>query len=167
MDVLYSRLLISLSLPVTMTILVPVVILWSSASSTLQPSKIVLPIGITLILIGLFILIQTIKAFVSIGRGTLAPWDSPEKLVVSGMYCYVRNPMISGVVIIILGESLVFSSKSIFDWCAIFFVFNMLYFVFIEEPQLTKKFGNKYVQYKKNVPRWIPRFFPWKPESNH
>ncbi len=118
-------------------------------------------LGMLLIFLGLIFLIYTNKSFLKIGRGTLAPWDPPKKLVVEGAYRYVRNPMISSVLMIVLGESLIFSSIELFLLFMLFFIVNHIYFVYSEEPGLIKRFGNDYVEYKKNVPRWIPRLKPW------
>jgi protein-S-isoprenylcysteine O-methyltransferase Ste14 len=118
-----------------------------------------------LIFLGLIFLIYTNKSFLEIGRGTLAPWDPPKKLVVEGAYRYVRNPMISSVLMIVLGESLIFSSIELFLLFILFFIVNHIYFVYSEEPGLIRRFGNDYIEYKQNVPRWIPRLKPWEPNG--
>jgi protein-S-isoprenylcysteine O-methyltransferase Ste14 len=100
--------------------------------------------------------------FIRFGRGTIAPWNPTRKLVVSGLYLHVRNPMIIGVLTALLGESLIFHSVQIFTWLIAFFIINNIYFVLSEEPGLTKRFGEEYLEYKRNVPRWIPRLRPWK-----
>jgi protein-S-isoprenylcysteine O-methyltransferase Ste14 len=107
----------------------------------------------------------TISTFIKIGKGTLAPWSPPEKLIVGGMYGYVRNPMIMGVLTVLTGESIAILSFNIFIWTVIFFIINNILFVLYEEPNLEKRFGNEYREYKNNVPRWIPRLKPFKPES--
>lgn len=165
MTISWTRLLSSLSLPITMTILVPAGILWTSSGTdrVLPPSQMLWVLGSLLILLGLIILVLTVKDFVFIGKGTLAPWDPPRQLVVTGMYRYVRNPMISGVMMIIAGEVFLFDSRGIFYWLIFFFIFNTLYFIFKEEPGLIRRFGKDYSEYKANVPRWIPRPSPWEP----
>jgi protein-S-isoprenylcysteine O-methyltransferase Ste14 len=167
MTVSRTRLLASLSLPLTMAGLVPSAILWkeSAAGLPLQPSLFVLTVGCLLLLTGLLILVLTVKEFVTVGKGTLAPWDPPQELVVTGMYRYMRNPMISGVLMIIAGEALTFVSRGILYWLILFFAFNTVYFIFSEERRLAGRFGPKYLDYMKNVPRWIPRLSPWKPDS--
>lgn len=60
--------------------------------------------------IGLVIMISTIFQFAENGKGTLAPWNPPQKLVVNGLYRYTRNPMISGVVFILFGEVIILGS---------------------------------------------------------
>ncbi|MHA1984074.1 MAG: methyltransferase family protein [Candidatus Hodarchaeales archaeon] len=118
--------------------------------------------GLALILIGLFILYQTNFLFAKIGEGTLAPWSPPKNLVIEGIYQYVRNPMLTSFLLIILGETILLSSVILFLWLLFLFVVVHLYFVFLEEPELFKRFGDNYTVYKKNVPRWIPRLKPWR-----
>ena len=93
-----------------------------------------------------------------IGRGTLAPWDPTRQLVAAGPYRHVRNPMISAVLAVLIGEALVFASASLGLYAAIFFAINWLYFVLHEEPGLERRFGESYRRYKRAVPRWLPRF---------
>jgi protein-S-isoprenylcysteine O-methyltransferase Ste14 len=69
--------------------------------------------------------------------------------------------MIASVIIILLGESIAFGSTWIFIWFLLFFGINHIYFINSEEPALKKRFGEGYIIYKKNVPRWIPRLRPW------
>jgi protein-S-isoprenylcysteine O-methyltransferase Ste14 len=121
--------------------------------------------GCCIIAAGLFLLGLTIRLFIVIGRGTLAPWSPTRKLVIAGPYRYVRNPMITGVVIALLGESVLFGSLWVFAWCVFFFAGNHVYFIFSEEPGLLKRFGDDFLNYKRNVPRWIPRLTPWSDDS--
>jgi protein-S-isoprenylcysteine O-methyltransferase Ste14 len=91
------------------------------------------------------------------GKGTLAPWNPTQNLVIEGPYKYVRNPMISGVFFILISEALFFSSANILLWAVLFFLINTVYFILKEEPDLEKRFGDAYRQYKKDVPRWLPK----------
>ena len=72
--------------------------------------------------------------------------------------------MIIGVLIVLIGESIVLMSLNILIWAVIFFIINNLYFLIYEERDLMRKFGEVYQNYKKNVPRWIPRLTPYNPE---
>jgi protein-S-isoprenylcysteine O-methyltransferase Ste14 len=105
-----------------------------------------------------------------IGKGTIMPWDPSRKLVTGSLYGYVRNPMILSLIVIEVGEAVMFDCY----WLALlalgFYLINMVYFRISEEPGLEKRFGKEYIEYKKNVPRWIPRLKPWNPGqtgSNH
>ncbi|HEX8990936.1 MAG TPA: isoprenylcysteine carboxylmethyltransferase family protein [Anaerolineales bacterium] len=155
------RHLSSLLLPITILIVVP----WLLDPHPKPASPVQLVIGLVIIGLGLYIMARTILGFFEIGRGTLAPWDPPQNLVIAGMYAYVRNPMILGVITVVVGEALAVSSLPILGFAIFAFALNTVYFMFSEEPGLEKRFGEKYREYKRNVPRWIPRLTPWKPQS--
>jgi protein-S-isoprenylcysteine O-methyltransferase Ste14 len=127
----------------------------------------VLPIllGIVLIAFGLLLMYRTISLFASAGEGTLAPWDPTQRLVVRGPYRHVRNPMISGVLSILLGEAALLGSIPLLAWFAAFFAANAIYMPLVEERALERRFGDDYATYKRNVPRWIPRRRPWTPAA--
>jgi len=156
----------SFILPFTALFIIPAAILWATGFRIgwglgLPWDAVIVLAGSVLMGNGLYYLSITIWLFINIGRGTLAPWSPTKKLVVIGPYCHVRNPMISGVLMTLLGESIVVGSVGIFIWFLLFFMINHIYFVFSEEPGLTKRFGQEYLAYKENVPRWIPRLRPW------
>ena len=149
-------------------LVIPGIILWRDGFDTLglwrsvPSSKLILPIiGAICICLGLVLMIATIRLFVTIGKGTLAPWEPPQRLVVRGVYRHVRNPMISGVLFVLLGESVLTATMPLFRWFLIFVVINAIYIPLLEEPMLVNRFGDDYVTYKRNVPRWLPRLTPW------
>ena len=115
---------------------------------------------------GLGLAVWTVKLFMIFGEGTPAPWDPPQRLVIRGPYRHVRNPMITGVLFMLLAESMLFQSWPIAVWMGVFFLGNAIYFPLIEEKDLEKRFGDAYRQYRANVPRWIPRLRPWHPHSD-
>ena len=125
-------------------------------------TRFVLPVlGTISICIGLVLMLATIRLFVMVGKGTLAPWNPTQKLVVQGVYQHVRNPMISGVMFILLGEAVVAASLPLLIWFAVFVVVNAVYIPLAEEPGLVKRFGDDYLAFKQNVPRWVPRIRGW------
>ena len=157
----------ALVLPFTVAGVIPVAILLLT-SATSQGWSLVSPYvyiiivaGVIVIASGLSLLAYTIKLFFVIGKGTLAPWAPAKRLVVAGPYRYVRNPMILGVLMVISGEAILFGSLWLAGYLALGFVVNHFYFIYSEEPGLVKRFGKEYLDYKKNVPRWIPRIKPW------
>ncbi len=167
----------SFMLPITVTIVFPLLLLYFTGTSDLwfkwpltfdiiSVSEVlrVLLSGFFL-LFGLDLLGHTVRKFAREGEGTLSPLHPTKNLVVTGIYCHVRNPMIIGVLCIVLGESLVLPSFSVFLLCFFFFIGNHFYFIYSEEPGLVSRFGNAYLEYKKNVPRWIPRRTPWIPNA--
>jgi protein-S-isoprenylcysteine O-methyltransferase Ste14 len=152
----------SFILPITVLVIVPV---WIEKDWTVSINFFLFA-GSTLGLIGLIIMIICISSFIRIGRGTLAPWSPTKKLVVSGLYRYVRNPMILGVWIVLLGEALALKSQNILIWAVSFFIINTIYFIVYEEPDLEDRFGNEYRDYKKHVFRWLPRLRPYEQYQN-
>jgi protein-S-isoprenylcysteine O-methyltransferase Ste14 len=158
----------SLVLPFTVLLVVPALLLWSSEGFRigwglgLPYDAFIVCIGFIIIVAGLYLLTATIILFRNIGKGTLAPWAPPTKLVVIGPYRYVRNPMITGVLIVLVGEAVLFGSVALSVCFILFFIINHIYFMLSEEPGLVKRFGDEYIRYMKNVPRWIPRLSPWK-----
>jgi len=91
------------------------------------------------------------------GKGPFAEFDPPTELVTSGPYHYVRNPISSCVLVLILGEAIAFSSTGVFMMVFVSMAIAQMQAVAIEEPLLLKRFGEKYAEYKSRVPRWIPR----------
>jgi protein-S-isoprenylcysteine O-methyltransferase Ste14 len=156
-----------LLLPGMVTVVVPALILSSTGSINIgwswssplnfAPSI----IGLIFIGLGLFLMVQTIALFMTVGKGTIAPWDQTENLVVQGIYRYVRNPMISGVFCILLGEAILFGSLPLFYWFIFALLLNLVYIPLMEEPGMEQRFGESYRRYKQHVPRWIPRLHAW------
>jgi protein-S-isoprenylcysteine O-methyltransferase Ste14 len=84
-----------------------------------------------------------------------------ERLVVSGLYRYVRNPMYIGVITALGGEALLFHSRHLLGYALIVFAIMYLFVCLYEEPRLTRTHGAVYLAYRSNVPRWLPRLSPW------
>jgi protein-S-isoprenylcysteine O-methyltransferase Ste14 len=141
-------------LPGTVTIVVPALILWLWGSDVRPVTAVP---GALLVAAGLFLVVWTIRLFVVVGRGTLAPWDPTAALVARGPYRYVRNPMITGVATILAGQAVFFRSWGIAIELVVFVLVNALYFPFVEEPGLRRRFGTEYEEYCARVPRWLPR----------
>jgi protein-S-isoprenylcysteine O-methyltransferase Ste14 len=119
--------------------------------------------GAVLIACGFSMWLWTVRLLARIGRGTLASWDATTRLVVAGPYRYLRNPMITAVATLLVGEAVFFGSLWILLWAALFVVINFAYFLLAEEPGLERRFGEEYRAYKRSVPRWVPRRTPWEP----
>jgi protein-S-isoprenylcysteine O-methyltransferase Ste14 len=156
-----------LILPGTVLVLVPALILWRTRGT--RPEADVsraddwrLGPAIMLGGIGLALAVWTCRLFVTKGEGTPAPWDPPQKLVVRGPYRHVRNPMIVGVLFLLGAQAVLFTSWALAGWLLVFFLANALYLPLIEEKGLERRFGEQYLQYKANVPRWVPRIRPWR-----
>jgi len=117
-------------------------------------------VGLILIGAGSALLGMCILDFARRGRGTLSPVDPPRRLVVQGLYRYVRNPMYLSVTMIVLGESLLIRSRALVAYCAVWFLCANLFVIFYEEPALRRRFGASYDEYRREVGRWLPRRRP-------
>ncbi|HSC77259.1 MAG TPA: isoprenylcysteine carboxylmethyltransferase family protein [Candidatus Acidoferrales bacterium] len=112
---------------------------------------------------GAYIALSCVAAFAWRGLGTPAPFDPPRKLVVSGFYRYVRNPMYLGAALAIVGETALFGSVLAgLGYLAVLGVALAVFVIAYEEPALRAKFGAEYEEYCRHVPRFIPRLTPWK-----
>jgi protein-S-isoprenylcysteine O-methyltransferase Ste14 len=104
---------------------------------------------------GLIVMLACIKRFATEGEGTLSPADPTKQLVINGLYRRSRNPMYVGVVTILIGESVFFTSSMLGIYTLVVFIGFNLFIVFIEEPRLKRDFGEAYIMYCKNIRRWI------------
>jgi len=151
-----------LALPVNVLGVIPALLLWWSGRWRLsRPDELTLWLGLGLLALGLTLMTITIRQFAREGKGTLAPWDPTQRLVVNGVYRHVRNPMITGVLCNLAGEALLLRAPAIAAWFALFLLVNAIYLPFFEELGLAKRFGEDYRRYRAAVPRWIPRLRPW------
>ncbi len=157
----------SFLLPIGALIIIPWFLMWFTADITIGWSLpwsldfLILLIGMTILVTGILLTVNCIIMFANIGEGTLAPWAPTQKLDVVGIYRYMRNPMITGVLFGLLGESIILSNYAVLLWFLFFFVGNHIYFIKSEEPGLVARFGDEYEAYRDNVPRWLPRKTPW------
>jgi protein-S-isoprenylcysteine O-methyltransferase Ste14 len=148
-------------LPFTVTFIIPY-FLYNSKEDIIPHNLSLKGIGWMIAVAGSALFVYTVFLFKTIGHGTLAPWQPTQKLIVEGPYKYCRNPMISGVFFMLVGEGLMLYSVNILVWAVSFFIINTIYFIFIEERELLQRFGGDYLKYKKHVPRWIPRLTPYR-----
>ncbi len=163
----FWRHLSSFIAPAMLGLVIPFVIVWAESVNfvrpVLAPGVVWRILGGLVAGIGFIFLVLTIRMFILLGDGTIMPWDPSRKLVIANMYAFVRNPMILSLIILQVGETILFRSPGIALLAVLNFGVNTVYFIVSEEPGLEKRFGEAYLEYKKNVPRWIPRLTPWRP----
>jgi protein-S-isoprenylcysteine O-methyltransferase Ste14 len=153
-------------LPVMVTVVIPLILLFFTESYQVYPITYTsVVIGSFLIVAGFLLLYRSTLLVAVMGQGTLAPWDPPSHFVVAGGYQYVRNPMILGVLIMLLGEAIASGPVLLVTWFILFWIGNHIHFIRTEEPDLIQRFGEEYNRYMEHVPRWIPRLKPWSPDS--
>lgn len=159
-----------LALPFVATVVVPAFLAGRSGAVIRFPANAAIAIlAIAFVAAGVVLFVSSLYEFVTRGRGTLAPWDPPRNLVVHGPYRFVRNPMITGVLLLLIAEAMFLQTTAHGWWAAAFALVNAIYIPLVEEPQLERRFGEPYRVYCRNVPRLLPRLSAWKgpSETNH
>lgn len=150
-------------LPFNVLVTVPAIILCFSDYSLISFShSVALGCMFFLLFCGFYLMISTMCLFAAVKNGSPAPWNPVDKLIVTGPYAYVRNPMLIGVFLTLGAECLLFQSWALFFYLLIFIMINVVYFPFKEEIDLVNRYGKAYETYKANVPRFVPRLTPWK-----
>jgi protein-S-isoprenylcysteine O-methyltransferase Ste14 len=119
-------------------------------------------LGVALIALGVVLLLSCFARFALVGRGTPAPIAPPERLVVSGAYAHVRNPMYVALVALILGQAALLPDVRLAGYAALVWLVSHLFVLGYEEPTLRRSFPEDYRAFFAAVPRWIPRLTPWR-----
>ena len=123
-------------------------------------------LGLALVAAGLVVLVQAFARFVAEGLGTPSPIAPTERLVVGGLYRYVRNPMYLAVLSTIVGQALLFGQPVLLVYGSIVWVAFAAFVRSYEEPHLTERFGESYRAYHAAMPAWFPRRDPWGPPDD-
>ena len=112
--------------------------------------------SVPFLLLGLFLIFCSILHFVKV-KGTTVPFNPPPKLVNSGPYNYIRNPMLSGIFFFLFGIGFFYGSISlVFVFTPLFILINVLELITIEEPELEMRLGQEYLEYRKKTPMFFP-----------
>ncbi|MDD5610588.1 MAG: isoprenylcysteine carboxylmethyltransferase family protein [Candidatus Omnitrophica bacterium] len=120
---------------------------------------ILMSVGILVSLMGVSLILWTIFLFKRYGKGTPNPTIPPKELVIRGPYKIVRNPMVLGGAMILFGEVVVYYSLFLLLISILYVIITYFNAMFVEEPELKKRFGQPYEQYLKEVPRFLPNIF--------
>jgi len=111
--------------------------------------------GLAVLGVGTFLLLWCVRDFYVAGRGTLAPWAPPQRLVVVGLYRLTRNPMYVAVELILCGWAITYGSRALWAYAVCVAVAFHLRVVFYEEPWLTRTHRETWLAYRARVPRWL------------
>ena len=123
-------------------------------------------VGGVLLIVGLIALVQAFVRFVVEGFGTPAPIAAPERLVIGGVYRYVRNPMYVAALAAIVGQALLLGQLGLLLYAATAWLVVAAFVRWYEEPTLARRFGADYEAYRRAVPAWWPRLRPWEPDEH-
>jgi protein-S-isoprenylcysteine O-methyltransferase Ste14 len=146
-----------LALPTLVAGVFPLLIAWIPSPRVFKSH-----FGAMLIIVGGSILLSSVISFYRRGRGTLAPWDPPNHLVVQDLYCFNRNPMYVGVVMLVFGWALL--TGNLWNYTYSVFIPIIFHFrvVLYEEREMERLFGKEWETYRNAVPRWGVRIRPFK-----
>ena len=139
-----------LALPALVGFAIPI---WIGTSAS-RPVRHLMP-ALALLCLGALLLLWCVREFYVSGRGTLAPWDPPRRLVTSGPYRISRNPMYIGVLTILVGWSTLWGSRTLFIYSALVAIAVHLRVLLFEEPWAARRFGSEWDAYRARVPRWV------------
>jgi protein-S-isoprenylcysteine O-methyltransferase Ste14 len=153
MLLLMKNLLFTLLVPGTVAFYLPY---WIGSRHATAPPAGALALAAPLLFAGAAIYLWCLWDFGTAGRGTPAPIDPPTRLVARGLYRYVRNPMYVGVLTAIAGWLVAFRSTDVLVYGLVVACIVGAFVLLVEEPQLRRRFGASYVDYCRQVPRWLP-----------
>lgn len=121
-----------------------------TAAAAAWPALLVIALGAALYL-------WCVWMFAVVGRGTPGPWDAPRRVVVTGPYRWVRNPIYLAALLVVLGEAWLFLSLPLLIYAIAMAILFHLFVIGYEERTLRRRFGDAYGEYQRTVPRWLPR----------
>jgi protein-S-isoprenylcysteine O-methyltransferase Ste14 len=120
--------------------------------------------GMVLVVAGAMVLVHAFGRFVVEGLGTPAPVAPTARLVVGGLYRFIRNPMYVAVVAVVVGQALLLWQHALLLYAAVLAATFVLFVLGYEQPTLRRQFGSSYEEYRRAVPAWWPRLRPWRPD---
>jgi protein-S-isoprenylcysteine O-methyltransferase Ste14 len=122
-----------------------------------MPTGVSVLVSVALIGIGAITTSWSVFHFLKV-EGTPVPFNPPPELVTSGPYRFARNPMLSGVFLILFGLGFGIKSLSlILAFTPIYILLNVWELKTIEEPELIKRLGEDYLVYRNRTPMFIPK----------
>jgi protein-S-isoprenylcysteine O-methyltransferase Ste14 len=125
--------------------------------SELLPTSLNIIVSVPILAIGLFLMVWSVVSFIRV-KGTPVPFNPPPKLVTTGPYAHARNPMVTGVFVLLFGLGVLLRSVSLVSiFTPLFILLNVWELKAVEERELERRLGKDYVEYKKMVPMFIPR----------
>ena len=113
--------------------------------------------AVVVIAAGIALYVWCVWNFAAVGSGTPGPWDAPRQVVAVGPHRWVRNPIYIAALLVVLGQAGLFMSLPVLVYAGAMALCFHLFVIGYEEPTLRRRFGSAYLEYRRAVPRWIPR----------
>jgi len=111
--------------------------------------------GVVLSGVSLGVVLYCSHLFSRLGKGTPVPIDPPRALVVSGLFRFSRNPIYVAQVGILLSYFSYSGELALLLYAGSWALLVQAFVVWLEEPDLRRRFGDAYVEYTHAVPRWV------------
>ena len=126
--------------------------------TSIFPNPLNIILSLPVFLFALFLIGWSVQNFLK-AKGTPVPFNPPPRLVTTGPYAYTRNPMLTGVFFLLFGFGVLFGSVFLLIVFTPFFIFiNFWELKLIEEPELEKRLGQEYIEYRNRTPMFFPGF---------
>jgi protein-S-isoprenylcysteine O-methyltransferase Ste14 len=138
------------ALPGTVAFAIPILIGASAGRPTRSPM-----VALILLFCGTVVLLWCVREFYSVGRGTLAPWSPPQRLVTTGPYRFSRNPMYISVCTILVGWCALWGSRTLIVYTVVVACASYVRVRLVEERSAARQFGAEWAAYRSRVPRWF------------
>ncbi|NUR72995.1 MAG: isoprenylcysteine carboxylmethyltransferase family protein [Hamadaea sp.] len=123
-------------------------------------------VGAILLAVGAGALLWSFGQFVWEGAGTPAPVAPTRRLVLGGLYRFVRNPMYVAVIACVVGQAMMLGRPVLVAYAVVTWILPAAFVKFYEEPTLLRAYGDEYEEYRRHVPAWLPRLYPWRPSDS-
>jgi protein-S-isoprenylcysteine O-methyltransferase Ste14 len=114
-------------------------------------------LGVVLLVLGVAVVVHSFARFALEGLGTPVPVAPTQRLVVGGLYRYVRNPIYIADTAVIVGQALLLGQPWLLLYAVAFLVVTAAFVRWYEEPSLIRQFGAEYDEYRRTVPGWWTR----------
>jgi protein-S-isoprenylcysteine O-methyltransferase Ste14 len=150
----FNTILFTIFVPGTVVVLVPYLLLGGYSRPANEPLT---WLGALIIVLGAAIYFRCAWEFAVRGLGTPAPIAPTKFLVTTALHRYVRNPMYIGVLLVVMGQAVLFRAVALGIYAAVLCLAFHLFVMLYEEPTLRRQFGESYEEYRRTVPRWIPK----------
>ena len=152
-----NTILFTIVVPGTVAILIP---RWLLGGFFWPENALLTWLGGVVFLCGAAVYFRCAWEFAVRGLGTPAPIAPTKYLVTTALHRYVRNPMYLGVALAIVGEAAIFRSLHLVIYAGVMLLIAHVFVLTYEEPTLARQFGESYEEYRRSVPRWVPRLRP-------
>jgi protein-S-isoprenylcysteine O-methyltransferase Ste14 len=126
--------------------------------SRILPEESIIPLSVPVMTVGVALMAWSAFHFLKV-KGTPVPFNPPPKLVKTGPYRYIRNPMLTGMFLFLIGLGFCVNSVSLMVFFTpLFVLINVWELKRIEEPELVKRLGDDYIKYRRETPMFLPSF---------